>query len=98
MPITSISQTSSNSTNNTENALLESVAKNKSASNDSDYSTNYNADEQSIDEYLEDIEKGILLQTLEKNRWNRTATAKTLGITFRSLRYRLKKLGLDVDE
>ena len=59
---------------------------------------NYDYNEQSIDEYLENIEKNILLATLEKNRWNRTATAKTLGITFRSLRYRLKKLGLDVDE
>jgi two-component system response regulator PilR (NtrC family) len=32
---------------------------------------------------------------LEECRWNKTATAKLLGISFRSLRYRLKKLGLD---
>ncbi|GAB2190923.1 two-component system response regulator PilR [Sessilibacter sp. MAH1] len=51
----------------------------------------------SIDEYLEEIEKEILLSALEENRWNRTSTAKSLGITFRSLRYRLKKLGLDND-
>ncbi|MEE9355576.1 MAG: helix-turn-helix domain-containing protein, partial [Methylococcaceae bacterium] len=31
----------------------------------------------------------------EENQWNKTATAKYLGLTFRSLRYRLKKLGLD---
>ncbi|MCG6965154.1 MAG: helix-turn-helix domain-containing protein, partial [Chromatiaceae bacterium] len=30
-------------------------------------------------------------------RWNRTAAAKALGISFRALRYRLDKLGLDVD-
>ncbi len=51
----------------------------------------------SIDEYLEEIEKEILLNALEDNRWNRTSTAKALGITFRSLRYRLKKLNLDND-
>jgi two-component system response regulator PilR (NtrC family) len=49
----------------------------------------------SIDEYLEKIEKDIITKTLEKTRWNRTAAAKKLGITFRSFRYRLKKLGLD---
>jgi two-component system response regulator PilR (NtrC family) len=30
-----------------------------------------------------------------QHRWNKTATAKSLGISFRSLRYRLKKLGLE---
>ena len=51
----------------------------------------------SIDEYLADIEKDILLSALEKVRWNKTVAAKELGITFRSLRYRLQKLGLDND-
>lgn len=51
-----------------------------------------------LDEYLEDIEKEILMTSLDKHRWNRTNTAKALGITFRSLRYRLKKLGLDNEE
>ena len=45
--------------------------------------------------YLEDIERQILSTALEESRWNKTATAKLLGISFRSLRYRLKKLGLD---
>ncbi|MFT6387577.1 MAG: two-component system response regulator PilR (NtrC family) [Cellvibrionaceae bacterium] len=49
----------------------------------------------SLDHYLENIEKDIILYYLEQNRWNRTNTAKVLGITFRSLRYRLKKLGID---
>jgi two-component system response regulator PilR (NtrC family) len=49
----------------------------------------------SIDDYLTQIEKNILLHALEKSRWNKTLTAKKLGITFRSLRYRLQKLGLD---
>ncbi len=53
---------------------------------------------ESLEAYLEEIEKNLLLQALEKNRWNRTNTAKALGMTFRQLRYRLQKLGLDKDE
>ena len=48
-----------------------------------------------LDEYLGDIEKRTILETLEKTRWNRTAAAKILGISLRALRYRLEKLGLD---
>ncbi|MBU2885205.1 sigma-54 dependent transcriptional regulator [Gilvimarinus agarilyticus] len=49
----------------------------------------------SLVEYLEEVEKEILCKTLEQCRWNKTQTAKCLGISFRSLRYRLQKLGLD---
>ncbi len=49
----------------------------------------------SLEDYLEEIEKEAISQALEENRWNKTATAKHLGLTFRSLRYRLKKLGLE---
>ncbi len=59
--------------------------------------SSYDASAQSIDDYLENIEKDILLDSLNNSRWNRTATAKILGISFRSLRYRLKKLGIDID-
>lgn len=55
----------------------------------------FNPDKQSLEEYLEDIEKQALTTALEENRWNKTAAAKQLGMTFRSLRYRLKKLGLE---
>lgn len=48
-----------------------------------------------LEGFLVDIEKQVLEDALLKNRWNKTATAKALGISFRSLRYRLKKLGLD---
>ena len=48
-----------------------------------------------LEGYLEAIEKEIIGKALEESRWNRTATAKLLGISFRSLRYRLKKLGLE---
>ena len=52
-------------------------------------------DEESLDSYLENIEKSVIVDALETTRWNKTAAAKKLGITFRALRYKLKKLGLD---
>lgn len=63
-----------------------------------DATPTFDPNQESIDHYIESIEKKIILDTLEKNRWNRTHAAKLLGITFRSLRYRLKKLGIDSDE
>ncbi|MEZ5540245.1 MAG: sigma-54 dependent transcriptional regulator [Pseudomonadales bacterium] len=48
-----------------------------------------------LDTYLESIERGVITRALEANRWNKTATAQKLGISFRQLRYRLKKLGMD---
>ncbi len=48
-----------------------------------------------LDGYLEGIEREVLSRELEDSRWNKTAAAKQLGISFRSLRYRLKKLGID---
>lgn len=49
----------------------------------------------SLDDHLEEIEKEILIETLEEARWNKTEAAKKLGISFRSIRYRLEKLGLN---
>ena len=48
-----------------------------------------------LESYLVDIEKKVILEALEKTRWNKTAAAKVLGISFRALRYRLEKLGLN---
>lgn len=45
--------------------------------------------------FLEGKEKELILDALEKTKWNRTAAARLLGLSFRTLRYRLKKLGLD---
>lgn len=52
---------------------------------------------ENIDDYLGEIEKEILCAALDSVRWNKTMAAKNLGITFRSLRYRLQKLGIDTD-
>lgn len=49
----------------------------------------------SIDDYLADIEREILVRVLEESRWNKTASAAKLGISFRQLRYKLQKLGID---
>lgn len=49
----------------------------------------------SLEAYLTSIEKQIILSALEATRWNRTAAAKKLGMSFRSFRYRLKKLGIE---
>jgi two-component system response regulator PilR (NtrC family) len=51
-----------------------------------------------LERYLENIEKEILLNALNLTHWNRTLAAKKLGMTFRSLRYRLKKFGLDTED
>ncbi|TIH09848.1 sigma-54-dependent transcriptional regulator [Pseudomonas leptonychotis] len=48
-----------------------------------------------LEDYLEAIERKLIMQALEETRWNRTAAAQRLGLSFRSMRYRLKKLGID---
>jgi two-component system, NtrC family, response regulator PilR len=48
-----------------------------------------------LPERLEDLEKKAIMQALEKTRYNRTAAAKLLGITFRALRYKMEKLGIN---
>lgn len=49
----------------------------------------------SLEKHLESIEIEAIEKALEETRWNKTAAAKKLGMSFRSLRYRLKKLGLE---
>jgi two-component system response regulator PilR (NtrC family) len=44
---------------------------------------------------LENLEREAILKALEQTRYNKTAAAKLLGMTFRALRYRLKKLGIE---
>ena len=47
-----------------------------------------------LQEYLDRIERAAILEALDKTRFNRTAAAKLLGITFRALRYRMERLGI----
>ena len=48
-----------------------------------------------LEGHLNAIEREILQNAMTEYRWNKTAAAKALGVSFRSLRYRLKKLGLE---
>jgi len=45
--------------------------------------------------YIEQLERAAIQKALEENRWNKTRAAAQLGITFRALRYKLKKLGME---
>jgi two-component system response regulator PilR (NtrC family) len=48
-----------------------------------------------LGDHLEDIEREAIRRALEQTRYNKTAAAKILGMTFRALRYRIKKLGIE---
>ena len=48
-----------------------------------------------LGEQLEDVERAAIVKALEAARYNKTAAAKALGMTFRALRYRIKKLGIE---
>ncbi|MBA3582769.1 MAG: sigma-54-dependent Fis family transcriptional regulator [Gammaproteobacteria bacterium] len=48
-----------------------------------------------LDHQLADQERESILQALEQTRWNKTRAAEVLGLSFRQLRYRIKKLGLE---
>ncbi|WP_017461477.1 sigma-54-dependent transcriptional regulator [Dyella ginsengisoli] len=48
-----------------------------------------------LEDYISNLERTAIMKALEESRYNKTAAAKKLGITFRALRYKLKKLGID---
>jgi two-component system response regulator PilR (NtrC family) len=48
-----------------------------------------------LGDHLEDIEREAIVKALEQTHYNKTAAAKVLGMSFRALRYRIKKLGID---
>lgn len=50
---------------------------------------------ETLDDYLNRVERQAILDVLQKTDGNRTAAARTLGITFRSMRYRLERLGIE---
>jgi two-component system NtrC family response regulator len=54
--------------------------------------------ERSMTETIAETEKQMLIQALEDSNWNLTRAAETLGITFRSMRYNVKKYGLSREE
>ncbi len=48
-----------------------------------------------LQEYLDKVEREAIMAALEKTRFNKTAAAKVLGITFRALRYRMERLAIE---
>ena len=70
-----------------EDLQLPSIINNENTSKDTN--------SLSLDPTLNEKEKEVIQQALEKTKYNKTAAAKLLGISFRALRYRLKKLGMD---
>lgn len=52
-------------------------------------------EDRNLDDHMEEIEKRILENALKEARYNKTEAARQLGVTFRSLRYKLKKYGID---
>ena len=48
-----------------------------------------------LQDYLDRTERAAIVEALEQARFNKTAAARLLGVTFRSLRYRLERLGID---
>lgn len=47
-----------------------------------------------LQDYLDRLERTAILEALEKTRYNRTQAARILGVTFRSMRYRMERLGI----
>lgn len=60
-----------------------------------DMQSNTSYDNLSLDPTLLNTEKEAIIKALEQTKYNKTAAAKVLGITFRALRYRIKKLGIE---
>ena len=48
-----------------------------------------------LGDQIDDVQRQAIVDALKKTRYNKTAAAKLLGLTFRQLRYRIKKLGID---
>jgi two-component system response regulator PilR (NtrC family) len=61
----------------------------------SDSSATQSAISGNFGDQVEDVQRQAIVEALEKTRYNKTAAAKLLGLSFRQLRYRIKKLGIE---
>lgn len=59
------------------------------------FSSTVTSENAALGEHIEEIEKRAIRDALEKARYNKTRAAELLGMSFRSLRYRIKKLGIE---
>jgi len=88
------SQTTINQQKNTP-SMDSSEAEKVANLNPMDGDALQNRDGLPLDQFVEEIEKKEIMKALEATRWNKTAAAKLLGMSFRSLRYKLQKLNLE---
>jgi two-component system response regulator PilR (NtrC family) len=75
--------------------LQDHTAKTLHGNNENIEFESFTRGNKSLEDFLNDIERKAISEALEACRWNKTAAAKELGITFRAMRYKLKKLGLE---
>jgi len=54
-----------------------------------------NQQDDALEPYIQNQERAAIIKALEQTRYNKTAAAKLLGISFRALRYRIKKFGIE---
>ena len=77
-----------------EGSTIEEVNLGLSAPNPAD-DAEFGVNSDDLNTLLVSVEKEKILRALEETRWNKTAAAKFLGISFGALRYRMQKLGLE---
>lgn len=78
-----------------ENDVIEANDLQLPTQTDSNVLSEEEVQHKDLDDYLLQQQRDVIIDALEKTKWNRTKAAKLLGITFRALRYRLKKLGIE---
>ena len=78
---------------NADDLMLEHVA--VAESDGDEPASPKKSEDESLDDYIENIEKKMLEDALKKAKYNKTRAAEMLGISFRSFRYKLKKFGID---
>ena len=77
----------------TSGTIYESDLNIRSAPAATDSPANFTATD--LGNQVEDVQRQAIMDALEKTRFNKTAAAKLLGLSFRQLRYRIKKLGIE---
>ncbi len=92
---------SSNNVANTydEESLLASTAQQETSKDISGLQELFDGQlpPQGLEHYLQEQEKQLIITALKQTGWNKTQAAELLGTTFRSLRYRMKKLEISED-
>jgi two-component system response regulator PilR (NtrC family) len=67
----------------------------RSTTNNDEATAAPDGDSVDLGNHVEDVQRQAIVEALEKTRYNKTQAAKLLGLSFRQLRYRIKKLGID---